>query len=379
MLEHAADDDALPGKFVGGGSGLFGRQGKLQAVGAQALDNGAVLLVVEEADDAAGHHLADALDLLQLLERGLHQGVHRLEVAGQQAGAGLADKAYAKGKDDAFEGHFLRLLYAVDDALCRLGARAVAVDLLHLDVVQVGHVLDESATVVLVNGLRPQRVDVHGPAGNEVLNAPLDLRRTAGIVGAVPDGLALIAHQRRAALWTAAYELHGLGNDGALVDVDADNLRDNLAALLHVDHVAQVQVERADEVLVVQRGAAHGGACQLHGLHVGHRGDGTGAAHLIGDLQQARLGTLGLELVGNGPAGRLGGIAQRTLLLQRVDFQHDAVGRHRQVFALPVPVVDVVENLLHRAHLAHALADLKAPAASGLQVLIVAIGWQTVA
>ena len=44
---------------------------------------------------------------------------------------------------------------AIDDALCRLGARTVAVDLLHLNVVEVGHVMDEPMTIVLINGLRP--------------------------------------------------------------------------------------------------------------------------------------------------------------------------------------------------------------------------------
>ena len=212
-----------------------------------------------------------------------------------------------------------------------------------------------------------------------MLNAPLDLRRTAGIVGAVPGGFALVAHQWRATFGAATDELDGLGYDGALVQVHAHDLRDDLATFLYIDMVANVQVEGADEVLVVQRGATHRGTGQLHRLHVGHGGHSARPPHLVGHFQQASARSLGLELIGNGPTGALGRESERALLSQTVHFQHDAVGSHRQVLALRVPVGYEVENFLNRLHLAHAFADLEAPLPRGLEVLEVALGRQLLA
>ena len=310
MLKHTADDDTLSCQPVARCRRLLGAERKLQTVAAQTFDDGPVVGIVEVADDALGHHLADALHLLQFVEAGCHECIHRLEVVCQQTGRRLAYEPDAQGEDHAFERHLARLAYGVHNLLRRLRARAVAIDLLHLDVVEVGYVLDQPPAVVLVNGLRAQRVDVHGLARNEVLDASLDLRCAARVVGTVPGCLALVAHQRRAALRTALRKLHGLGNDGALVDVYANNLGDNLAALLNVHHVADMQVEATDEVLVVQRGTPHGGACQLYGLHVGNGRHGTRASHLVGDLQQSGTLALGLELIGNGPSGRLGCITE---------------------------------------------------------------------
>ena len=178
--------------------------------------------------------------------------------------------------------------------------------MLYLDVIEVGHVLDKTLTIVVVDGFRPQRVDVHGTTGNEVLDAPLDLRRATCIVRAVPGRLSLIADEWRAAFGTALDELYGLGDDRPLVDVHPNYFRNDLASLFHIDIIADMQVETLDEVLVVERGPLHGRTRQLHGIHIGHGRDGTSTPHLIGHLVQSGADALGLELIGDGPAGTLG-------------------------------------------------------------------------
>ena len=174
--------------------------------------------------------------------------------------------------------------------------------------------MDEPLTVVVVDGLWAQRVDVHGLAGNEVLDAPLDLWRTTRIVGTIPGSLALVAHQWRATFRTTFDELHRLGDDRPLVYIHTHNLGDDLATLFHVDIIADMQVKRTDKILVVQRGALHGGASQLHRIHIRHWGDGTCAPHLISHLIQSRTDTLGLKLIGDGPAWTLGSESQCALL-----------------------------------------------------------------
>ena len=118
-----------------------------------------------------------------------------------------------------------------------------------------------------------------------MLDASFDLRWTASVVGAVPSSLALIANQRRAALRTALDELYLLGDDGTLVDVDTNNLWDNLASLLDVDVVTDMEVERTDEIFVIECGAAHRSTCQLYWSHISYRRHSTCATHLIGNFQ----------------------------------------------------------------------------------------------
>ena len=138
-----------------------------------------------------------------------------------------------------------------------------------------------------------------------MLDAALDLWRTSSIVRTIPRCLALVAYQGRAALRTALDKLDGLRDDGALVDVDTHDLRDDLTAFLHVDVVADMQVEGPDEVLVVERGALDGGSRQLHGIHVCHGGDGSCTTYLIGHLVETGTHALGLELIGDRPTGAL--------------------------------------------------------------------------
>ena len=66
----------------------------------------------------------------------------------------LADKAYAESKDNTLERHLLGSLNACHNLASRTLTVAAAVDVLHLDAVQVGNIVYESATIVIVNGLR---------------------------------------------------------------------------------------------------------------------------------------------------------------------------------------------------------------------------------
>ena len=135
-----------------------------------------------------------------------------------------------------------------------------------------------------------------------------------------------------------------------------------------------MQVERTDEVFVIKCGATNSSPRQLYRLHIGHRGDSSCAAYLISHLVQPCAGTLSLELIGDGPTRTLGRASQRTLLAKGVYFQHNAVGSHRQVFPLRVPIVDEVHDFLQGTHLAHALANLESPLAGILQILEMAFG-----
>ena len=63
------------------------------------------------------------------------------------------------------------------------------------------------------------------------------------------------------------------------------------------------------------------------------------------------------------------------MLALRVHLQHYAVGCHRQVLALSVPIVYEVIYLVEGSHFPHSLAYLESPSASRLQVLVVSVAW----
>ena len=156
-------------------------------------------------------------------------------------------------------------------------------------------------------------------------------------------------------------------------------LRDNLPAFLYKDHVSRADLQRADEVLVVQRGALDDSAGEVHRLEVRHRRYHARAPHLISYLAQERLLLLGGELIGDSPARGLGSEAQLLLLHQTIHLQHDTVRSDRQVFAGVVPIGDICHHLVQRPTYADMLAYLKAPAASRLQAVEMGLGGQVFA
>ncbi len=79
----------------------------------------------------------------------------------------------------------------------------------------------------------------------------------------------------------------------------------------------------------MQGGVGHGDAADKHRLELGHRGDGTGAAHLeLNVLQQGHL-LFCRELVGSGPARRAGNETELPLqgdVIHLVDHAVDLIG-----------------------------------------------------
>ena len=111
----------------------------------------------------------------------------------------------------------------------------------------------------------------------------------------------------------------------------------------------------------MQRGALNHSAGQLYRFEVSDRRDDTCTADLIRDL--AKEGQLFLrgELVGNCPTGCLGGKTEFFLLRQVVDFEHDTIGRYRQVLALRVPIGDIRHYLIDRVAHFDGVGDGKSP------------------
>ena len=95
----------------------------------------------------------------------------------------------------------------------------------------------------------------------------------------------------------------------------------------------------------MEGGPLDGGTGEGDRLQIGHRGYGSGTSDLIVNGKEGGEGLLGLELIGRGPAGRLGRIAQTGLEGQVVHLDDDAVRCERQVLAagVPLPIKDAFQ------------------------------------
>ena len=242
------------------------------------------------------------------------KSIYSLEMAGKQACCCLAYKSYSERKDHTFKRHLFRCLNAVYNLLGRLLTAAVAVYLLHFNVIQVGNITNKSMSVEIVNGLRSNTVYVHCLTRNKMLNAPLYLRRTSGIIRTIICGFALIPYQLGSTLRTVGYKRHWLGYNRALLNVNADNLRNNLASLFNIHIITYMQVKAAYKVFVVERSTPYGCSGQLNRLHIGYRSNSSGAPHLKCHFIKTCACSFGLKFIGYGPARILSSIAKSSLL-----------------------------------------------------------------
>ena len=107
-----------------------------------------------------------------------------------------------------------------------------------------------------------------------------------------------------------------------MTNVHANNLWNDFAAFLYKDVIADMEVETANKVFVIEGCTLHGGACKQHGFHVGNRRYSTSAPHLESNFVKAGTNTFGLKLVSDGPTRAFRGKTKLLLLAQAVYFQH---------------------------------------------------------
>ena len=84
--------------------------------------------------------------------------------------------------------------------------------------------------------------------------------------------------------------------------IDPDHRGNHLAGFFDEDPIADADVLAGDLFLVVQGGAGHAAAGDLHGLKFGHRGEGTHASDLHRNTVEFRPCAFGLVFVSHGPA-----------------------------------------------------------------------------
>ena len=289
---------------------------------------------------------------------------------GQVFGGRLPDEPDTQCEEYAGEGDFSRLPDVPDDVFGRSLAQAGQPgQLIGTQVVQVGDVAHQPVLEEQLDGLVAQSLDVHRLAAGVVDDPSQDLRPAVALIGAVVLALTLIAYKRRAAYGAVGDILERLAFGGACREVDSRDFRDDLAALLDVNHIAHADVQQGDLLGVVQGGPLDGRAGQQYRIEVGNRGNRSRASHLEVDTLQSGQGLLGLEFVCHGPFGGFGRESQNPLFGKVVDFDNYAVRCERKLFAGFVPIGNELVDLLQRTADTGVFGDFETPAAGFLQTL----------
>ena len=144
----------------------------------------------------------------------------------------------------------------------------------------------------------------------------LHLRRTSVFVRTVMRSLAIKTHKRSSALRTFVYEADGKKVLLPRILVHSYYLRDYLAALLHIHHIVESEVEFAYYVGIMQRCPLDNRSCKLHWVEIRHRRYLACTADLIGHFAQACAFPFRLEFICDSPARRFCRIAEFALLPQ---------------------------------------------------------------
>ncbi len=191
----------------------------------------------------------------------------------------------------------------------------------------------------------PEAVDVHGPAPGEVEDGFPDAGR-AGRVLAPRDDLALGPEDLRAADGAALRPGERPGAAGPPLLHHRDDVGDDVPAPLDEDVVADPHVLPSQLLFVVEGRPADRRSRELDRLEHGHGRQRARAADLDDDVVDPGRRLPGRELVGDGPARRLGRRPELPPLVRGVDLDDDAVGVVIEAVPLRVPLPEVGQGVV---------------------------------
>ncbi len=229
------------------------------------------------------HQVSHAVDRGNLLPGRANQPVHAAEPARQQLGRLLPDIFDAEGEHQPAQIVGLGFFERSDQIGRAFLSHAVECsDLLRLQIIKVRRRVYQIMLYQRLYHGRPQSLDVHRVARGEMDQIAQQLRWAVG-VDADHSGRVLLAHRvgtarradRRDAVDLAAAVLHHRAHLG-----------DDLPRLAHQDGIAHSDPLFVDKILVVQRRAADGGACQRDRFKQRGWGEYTGAADVDFDGEQ---------------------------------------------------------------------------------------------
>ncbi len=263
---------------------------------------------------------------------------------GQQLCRRLTHMADAQSRKKAGKDGLFAFLQGIQEILSRfLGHPLQSGELLLLQAVEIGDILDQFPVDQLIDEFLAQPPDVHGAAGAEELEALFELGRTRETDAAV-GGFALLSINRGAADGAALGHSKFLFLPAPLFLDHLYDVGNDVPGSLHHDRVANADVFPFDFIHVVQRRALDDNAANGDGFQAGYGSQGSGAPHLGLDIEDARSRLAGFEFISDRPARRAGNLSQPALQLQAVDLDHHAVDLVRKLIAPSLHLFVIAKN-----------------------------------
>ena len=236
-------------------------------------------------------------------------------------------------------------------------------------IVQIRHITHQPALEQQLDRFIAQTIDIHRLATYEVDYTTHDLRWAMALIGTIVLCLTFVMCQLGATFGAVGDILERLTIGFTLREFDSRNLRNDLATLLDIDHIAQANIEQRYLLGIVQRGAFDRCTSQQHRRKIRHGCDRSRAAHLKRHTLQSGQSLLGLEFISHSPTGHLRGKAQLLLCLVAINLDHHTIGREWQLMTRLIPIGNKLGNLCRRTAYTCLTRDLEAPLTSHLQRL----------
>ena len=293
---------------------------------------------------ALRHHLAKAVNGGDLFGFCLADRLHGAEMLGQQSRRLIANVANAKAEQQLVQIVGAGFFNSVQKIFCAFRLEFIQREQLlfgeGINICCRGYVI---FFYQLAGHCLSQAFDVHCIAAGKVNDVSQALCRALGVYAA-QSRFTLQAHHRLTARRANAGHLIGLG--ARAMCSDRNHLGDNIARLAHTNGIADMHIQLADHILVVQACARHAGARQQNRLKHCRGSQHAGAPHRNLDCFQLRIFFLGRILKCDGPAGIFVGAAHLLALAQIVHFDHRAVDIKRQAAANAADLLNFLNGSL---------------------------------
>src|SRR5437764_134295 len=167
------------------------------------------------------------------------------------------------------------------------------------------------------------------------------------LVDAAMVGLAFCAHHVSAAYWTLLRHVKRFVPARVLFIVDNfRHLRDDVAAALDLNPIADLYPQTLDLIHVMQRGTAHGGAADRNRFESRNRRKLAGTAHLHMNIFDLSDSAARRVLVSDRPSRSFAGKSKLALQRRAVYFDDNPVNFVGQRFAFFFPLADKLPDFV---------------------------------
>ena len=308
------------------GPGAGNALGPSDTTGPQLFHHFAVVSLIEKRSQALRHDGPNIRHLQQLVDGGIHDGVHLAEMAHQLFGRGLAHMANAQTKQKTGQGGWLGFFNAGQHIVGGFFSHAVQGGQGgEAQAVHIGQGVDQAFVNKLLHQFVAQVFNVHRTAMRKVQDGLLALGAAKQTAGAAVVGLAFVAHRRAVAHRTLVQHGEYLRVLQTFFQHHRHHLGNHIACAAHHHGVAHPHVFAAGFVFVVQSGVGDGDPADKHRCQLGHRRELASAPHLnLDGLHRGEFLLRGV-FVRHRPARLAGHEAQLPLCGQAVHFVNHTV------------------------------------------------------